>query len=139
MQKRAKFFIFCFYFMSFINLYPPVLYSHVQHDIHSHVSYTLAGRTSPSMRGSPLAASTRSRRPSWDDVVFVVNMGLGVNSRTMCSVADLSVSASSRAVAHSVAGVAHSVAGVGHMRTVLQALVTCARGGSYCCAIVGRV
>lgn len=63
--------------------------------------------------------------------MFVVNMGLGVNSRTMCSVADLSVSASARVVAHRVAGVAHSVAGVGHLRK--------GRSGSYCCAIVGRV
>jgi hypothetical protein len=107
--------------------------------IHSHVSYTLAVRTSPSMRGSPLAASTRSRKPSWDDVVFVVNMGLGVNSRTMCSVADLSVSVSARAVAQSVAAVGHMHTVLQALCTMLQPLVTCARGGGYCCAIVGRV
>jgi hypothetical protein len=61
---------------------------------HMHVSHTHAGRTTPSMRGSPLAPSTRSRRRGCDDMLSIMNMGLGVNSRTMCSVAALSVSAS---------------------------------------------
>jgi hypothetical protein len=118
--------------MSFINLYSSILYSHVQHDIHSHVSYTLARviytRSSyqPIHARQPLGGQHTEQEAKLGRRGVCGEHGAGRKLKDhvqrcgpfrVCQRPCSCAKCCSRwSHAHSVAGVVHNVAAVGDMR-----------------------